>query len=182
MRSSLFTLVIAVFLAGCASPRYQTIYRYEAPTDTNARACLQSCEPKLATCQSKCQQRYQSCLKEIEPLAETSHGEALKRYESELDRYRLELQHYQLQWAMGWGHPHSFWYQHGLFYSPWPEPFYAAPNPPRKPTREEAFNRVRKERCDSDCGCQPIYDACFLGCGGKKIPEVQCIANCPENK
>ena len=101
MRSSLFALVIALFLSACASPRYQTIYRYEAPTDTSARACLQSCEPKLATCQSNCQQRYQSCLKEIEPLVETSHGEAVKRYESELDRYRLELHHYQLQWAMG---------------------------------------------------------------------------------
>ena len=101
MRSSLFALVITLFLAGCVGPRYQTIYRYEAPTDINARACLQTCEPKLVTCQSNCQQRYQSCLKEIEPLVETGHSEAVKRYESELDRYRLELHHYQLQWAMG---------------------------------------------------------------------------------
>ena len=37
--------------------------------------------------------------------------------------------------------------------------------------REHVQAAVEKQRCDSDCGCQPIYDACFLSCGGKKIPE-----------
>lgn len=181
MRSYLFAFAIVLFLSGCASPRYQTVYRYEAPTDASARACLQTCEPKLAACQTNCQSRYQACLKEIEPLVETRHSEALKRYENELDRYRLELQHYQLQLSLGWGY-HSMWHDPWPYYSPWPEPYYAPPNPPHKPTRDEAFNRVRKERCESDCGCQPVYDACFLSCGGKMIPEVKCIAHCPNEK
>lgn len=181
MRSYLFPLAIALFLSGCASPRYQSVYRYEAPTDASARACLQTCEPKLASCQTSCQHRYQACLKEIDPLVDTRHGEAIKRYENELDRYRLELQHYQLQLLLGWGHS-SMWYDPWNHYYPWPDPYYAQPYPPQKPTRDEAFNRVRKERCESDCGCQPIYDACFLSCGGKMIPEVKCIANCPKDK
>jgi hypothetical protein len=53
---------------------------------------------------------------------------------------------------------------------------------PRKPSRDEEFNRLRMERCEVECGCQPIYDACFLVCGGKRIPEVKCIADCPEGK
>ncbi|MEK6664653.1 MAG: hypothetical protein AABY73_12390 [Pseudomonadota bacterium] len=178
MRSYLLALAIALFLSGCASPLYQTVYRYEAPTDASARACLQTCEPKLAACQTSCQHRYQSCLKEIEPLVDTRHSEALKRYENELDRYRLELQHYQLQLSLGWGY-------HSLWYDPWPywhPTYFPPPIPPHKPTRDEAYNRVRKERCESDCGCQPIYDACFLSCGGKMIPEVKCIANCPQEK
>ena len=181
MRSYLFAVAIALLLSGCATPRYQTVYRYEAPTDANAHACLQTCESKLAACQTSCQSRYQSCLKEIEPLVETRYSEALKRYEYDLNRYHIELQQYQLQLVLGWGY-NSFWYDPWPYYHPWPEPYFPPPNPPRKPTREESFNRVRQERCEKDCGCQPIYDACFLSCGGKMIPEVKCIANCPKEK
>jgi len=181
MRSYLFVVAIAFLLSGCATPRYQTVYRYEAPTDARAHACLQACEPKLAACQSSCQTRYQACLKEIEPLVDTRHSEALKRYENELDRYRLELQHYQLQLSLGWGY-HSMWYGPWPYFYPWPETYFPPPIPPHKPTREESFNQVRQQRCESDCGCQPIYDACFLSCGGKMIPEVKCIANCPPEK
>ena len=67
MRIYLFLVVAALCLAACASPRYQALYRYEAPLEASAQVCLQSCEPKLSACQSSCQQRHQACLKEIEP-------------------------------------------------------------------------------------------------------------------
>lgn len=173
-------IAILISLTSCASPRYQTLYRYEPPTDATGRACLEKCENKLASCQSSCSITFQSCSKSIEPEAEAQYSEALKRYEMELNRYRWELQRYELNQSLNWEY-HSLAAGH-WHYSPWPRPYYFPPTPPRKPSRDDALARLRKLKCDSDCGCQPIYDACFLSCGGKKIPEVRCIANCPKDK
>ena len=175
-------LLIAVLigLTSCASPRYQTLYRYEPPTDAAGHACLERCEDKLSGCLSSCSITLQSCSKRIEPEAEARYSEALKRYEMELNIYRWELQRYEINQTLNWQY-HSLAADH-LHYYAWPRPYYFPPTPPRKPGRDELFNRLRKEKCETDCGCQPIYDACFLTCGGKKIPEVRCIANCPKDK
>ena len=175
-------MIMIAALSGCAGPRYQTVYRYEAPTDAAGRACLARCEPKLAACQTGCQGKYQTCLKAIEPTVEARYSDALKRYETELERYRHELDFYQLRSSLGWGY-HSMGYgPWPYYYTPWPDPYYFAPTPPDKPSHDKLFKQVRQEKCENDCGCQPIYDACFLTCGGKKIPEVQCIAHCPKDK
>lgn len=173
--------VVAVGLASCAStsPRYQSAYRYEPPADSAGQACLEQCGQKMEMCQQRCTTNYQACLTGIAPLVESSYGEALKRYAVEMERYGLELERYQLYLSLSWHDP--FWHGYG-FYHPWPEPLYFPPAAPKKPSREEAFDRLRKERCEVECGCQPIYDACFLACGGKRIPEVKCIANCPVGK
>ena len=176
----LILAVVTAFLAGCASPRYQTAYRYEPPTDTAGRVALKKCEQKLESCQQRCAAETQICLKSIEPLVENRLAEALKQYESELEQYRLARQRYEISMALNWGYD-PFWYDHGL-YHPWPRPYYFPPVMPRKPGRDEVFNQVRHEKCDTDCGCQTLYDACFLSSGGKKIPEERCIANCPKEK
>ena len=176
---SLTLIILALGLAACASPRYQSVYRYEAPTDAAGRACLEGCARKMADCREQCTTTTQACLKNLEPLLDERHNAALKRYEVELERYRQDLVHYDLQLSLSWGYP-ARW-RHGLWpYSPWGMPFYFPPAPPVKPSRNAEFERLRHERCDVDCGCQPVYDACFLACGGKKIPEVQCISNCPK--
>ena len=174
-------LVISVIaLAGCASPRYQSVYRYEPPADGAARGCLEKCSQKMESCQKSCTADYQACLTRIEPLVEGRYNEALKRYAGELEGYRWDLERYQLYQSLRWSD--SFWYGPG-FYRPWPGPYYTPiPIAPRKPSRDEAFKQLKKEKCEVECGCQPIYDACFLGCGGKMIPEERCVANCPEGK
>ena len=106
-------MIMIAVLSGCAGPRYQTVYRYEAPTDTTGRACLARCEPKLAVCQTDCQGKYQACLKAIEPMVEARYSDALKRYEVELERYRRELDFYQLRSSLDWGY-------HSMMYGPWP--------------------------------------------------------------
>ena len=173
--------IVVVVLAGCVSqsPRYQSVYHYEPPTDSKGQACLEKCGQKMEACQQRCTADYQTCLAGIAPLVEGRYSEALKRYAAELDRYRWELGRYQLYLSLSWHD--SFWYDRG-FYHPWPEPYYFPPVAPKTPSRDEEFNRLRKERCEVECGCQPIYDTCFLACGGKRIPEVKCIANCSEKK
>jgi hypothetical protein len=178
---ALILIVVAVGLAGCASPspRYQSVYRYEPPVDSAGRACLEKCGQKMESCQQHCSADYQVCLTDIAPLVEGRYSEALKRYATELDRYRWELDRYQMYLSLSWHD--SFWHGHG-HYHPSPGPYYFPPVAPRKPSRDEEFNRLRKEKCEVECGCQPIYDACFLDCGGKLVPEIKCIANCPEVK
>ncbi len=178
---ALFLGVVAVGLAGCASqsPRYQSAYRYEPPAGSAGQACLSKCGHKMAACQQRCTSDYQTCLAGIAPLVEGRYGEALKRYATELERYRWELQSYQFYQSLSW--QESFLYDRG-FYRPWPGPYLIPPVAPLKPSRDEEFDRLRKEKCEVECGCQPVYDACFVACGGKRIEEVKCVADCPEGK
>jgi len=176
----LISVVVTAFLTSCASPRFQTAYRYEPPTDMAGRIALEKCEQKLESCQQRCTAETQACLKSIEPLVEQRNAEALKHYETELEQYRIARQRYELAMSLNWGYD-PFWYD-PMFYRPRLRPYYYPPAPPKKPGRDEVFNQVRHEKCGIDCGCQPLYDACFLASGGKKMPEERCIANCPKEK
>ena len=186
-------------LAGCTvfSPRYQITHRYEPPTDPAGIACLEKCTQKLEMCQQSCQSTYQACLKRIEPLAEERYRKAVERYDDELDTYRRRMQfgysgwgRATLGWGMGgypwgwggypwgWGSPWGWGGgpYYGLGYS---SPFFYQ-QPPLRPNRMREFDRLRYQQCEVECGCQSVQDACFLGCGGRKIIEERCIANCPK--
>lgn len=171
-------------LQGCATPRHETVYRYEPPADAAGLACLARCADQLVASQADCRSRYQACSKEAEALVEARYADALRAYADALDRYRLELRQYEFGlwagWQYGglWYHP---WSPYGWPYYGWPGPSapYPPGPPPMRPTRESVFSQLRKERCVDDCGCQPGHDACFLACGGRRIPETRCIAHCP---
>lgn len=170
---TLLLLAWALLLSACASPRFETVYRLEPPADASARACLLHCEEKLKACQDSCSERHQACLKEIEPQLDEAYAEALKRYAADLDLYAASLQHYELQLWMSWHHG-PWWFTPG-----WSYPYYYVSRPPTKPNRQAVRGRLIQEKCGGDCGCQPVYEACFLACGGKKIAEERCVANCP---
>ena len=174
-------LFLLALLAGCAGPRYQTVYRYEAPTDAAGRACLVPCASQLAACQGQCQERHQACVAGIEPQVEARFQEKLQQFQLDIQYYNLALSLYQRRLALGFNHYYPFYgprrHRYGYGYGP-----YFPPTPPFKPDRAQIFQRVAQEQCDQNCGCQPIYDSCFLACSGKKIPEVKCIAHCPEEK
>lgn len=177
-KSFLFCLLAFAGLAGCATPQYQTVYRYEAPADSQGLACLQGCEEKKEGCQADCKARYQACQKDIEPQVEERYLQALKRYENDLRQYALALRHYEIQQWMFW--PYDYWpYHRGYRYYAWPGPYFAPPYPPpAMPTREGVRAGLEKAKCQADCGCLPAYDTCYVSCGGKRIPETVCIKNC----
>lgn len=183
-------LALGVALGGCAGPRYQTFYRYEPPTDAAAHACLEPCAQTQKVCLDRCGENYAACVKSIEPEARARHADALKRYAGELTQYRRDLDRYQLSMSLGWGWGHgggwhgAGWYGAGWYDPWWPygggyRPYYYPPQPPQAPGYADELSKLSAEKCDRDCGCQPSYDACFLGCGGRKLPEQRCIANCP---
>jgi hypothetical protein len=162
------TLLLAAGLAGCAPPRYQTVYRLEPPADAAGRVCIERCAGGLTDCQSRCAQAYQVCAQALEPLFQERYAQALQRYEDALDRYAAELRHYELQAWLSW---RRWWYDPWPLWFPYP--------PPRKPSREAVREELRKERCTEDCGCLTQHEACFLACGGRKIAEERCVADCP---
>lgn len=172
LRRIILALLLAAGLAGCATPRYQTVHRLEPPADPAGLACIGKCSDQLAACQARCAEAYQACVQSMEPLFQERYAEALRQYELALDRYAAELRAYELQHWLAWRHG-------GWWYDPWPGPYWYPYPPPRKPLREVVMNKLRKERCVEDCGCLAAHEACFLACGGRKITEERCVANCP---
>ena len=186
MNAARLALLVALGagLWGCAGPRYQTFYRYEPPTDAAAHACLAPCEQTQKACMDRCSENFAACVRVIEPEAQGRYDDTLKRYEGEWSQYQRDLDRYHISVSLGW--VHGGWYGAGWYDPWWPyggyQPYYYPPEPPRRPSYAEELGKLSAELCDRDCGCQPNYDACFLGCGGRKIPEQRCIANCPAGK
>lgn len=171
-------LILAGGLSGCATPQYQTVYRYEPPPDAEGLACLKGCEQKKEACQADCKARFQACQKDIEPLVEERYLQALKNYENDLRHYALAIRQYEIQQWLYW--PHDYWPYHRGYYSyPWPGPYFPPPYlAPLMPTRESVKAALEKEKCQADCGCLSAFDTCHVSCGGKRIPETVCIKNC----
>ncbi len=150
MRTTLFlppVLALALGLAACATPRYETVTLRQAPTGAAAPACLAVCEGNLETCKQACAQKYQACLKAEEPGAEAHYRQTLDRYAEALERYRWDLSSYEFQlWSsFSWGRG-AYWYD--------PFPFHHPPPPllPRVPSREEDLKRFRESRCGAEPG------------------------------
>lgn len=184
----LLTLALVAFaVVGCATPRYQTVLRYEPPADVAGQVCLKGCEQVQTRCSTDCQANWQACTARVEPQVEARYAQALDQYAQDLRHYQRQLDRYEWDLWLSWGHGQNG----GMWNSPWhslwlypPWPVYAFnPDPPDpQPTRENAREALYREKCQVDCGCQTSYDDCFLGCGGRKIPETRCLANCPAEK
>jgi hypothetical protein len=172
-------------LAACAAPRYQIAYRYEPPTDVAGQSCLVRCEQGLKSCQDTCAANYTVCVQALEPDAQARYADALHQYAAEIAQYRRAVADYHFDLSLGWGYWDGWdgWYGGGRYGHGWPYgyygPRYYPPAPPRPPSYADELGKLRAAKCDRDCGCLPNYDACFLSCGGIRIPEQRCIANCP---
>lgn len=181
-RRNLTLAALLAALAGCAGPRYQTAYRYEPPADPAGQACVAGCEAALADCRGRCEAEWKTCAARVEPEVEDRYLETLKDYEEDLRRYYLELRRYELDVWLGWGPwwPDGHWRAGGYWHAyPWFPPSHPMP-PAAQPTRDSARQALLKERCREDCGCQGEQDRCFTACGGQRIAETRCVANCPD--
>lgn len=178
-------MTLLAVLAGCATPQYQTTVRLISPSTEAGRACVQDCEAKKAACQANCQNRYQACVKALEPQVEARYLDALKQYELELKRYAVALRHYEMQLQFEWMHRYPFGYPfgHPYWWDPWPGLYFPPPyREPEMPTRDAVRAKLEETNCQTDCGCLPAYDSCFVGCGGQRVGETVCIKNCPPGK
>ena len=174
-------LLFAAALAGCASPQYETRARLVLPADPAGLACVSGCAAQKASCQSACRTRYDACARAVEPEVESRYADALAQYENDLRAYAAALRHYALQMHFGWldaGAVHRR--HHPFWWDPFPAPrFPLAVREPVAPTREAVRATLLAARCQADCGCLPAYDDCAVGCGGRRLLETVCVANCP---
>ncbi|HER35694.1 MAG: hypothetical protein JXJ30_08995 [Halothiobacillaceae bacterium] len=178
-------LLAALLLAGCASPRYATEVRYLPPTGAGGQACLQGCQTEMRACQADCQSRRQSCIATIEPRVDDAFDQALRQYEAERRVYMRERRFYQIDQSLSFGfHRHPFYYGYGYGYR---DPFWYTdryfddpPVPPEAPSRTAIRERLVDQECNIDCGCQPAFDQCYIGCGGQVERRVVCVANCDD--
>ena len=175
----LILAVAAVALAGCATPRFQASYRYEPPMGVEGQTCVKGCDQALVVCRADCQSAWKSCTAQVEAQVEERYAQALEAYAADLSRYHRELELYEWNLWLGWGQGYG-----GLWYAPWSyRPwlgYYPRPDPPaEQPSRESVRAGLHKAQCNDDCGCQLKYDDCYLGCGGRMIPETRCVADCP---
>ncbi len=169
-------LIVLVVVAGCAAPRYQTTTRYQPPADDAGRVCVAVCAASQDSCRTDCRAAWQACSARIEPEVEPRHAAALRDWAASLHRYREALGRYEWElWLSRSQYYPNPWYQ------PWPlAPSYVPrPAPPgAEPSREAIRAALLREKCSDDCACQGKYDGCYQACGGRLIPEVQCVANC----
>ena len=110
--ASLLAIGVAVVaLTGCATPRYETVHRYEPPVSVEGRACVASCEAARTQCRSDCQAAWTQCTAQVEPQVESHYAQALADYADELRLYRMDLDRYEWELWLGWHHNYSgFWY------------------------------------------------------------------------
>jgi hypothetical protein len=175
-------LLLLAALVGCATPQYQTEVRLIPPADAQGQACVQGCDARKTVCQTDCQTRYRTCAKNLEPQVEARYTDALKQYELDLKRYAAALRTYEMQLRFDWLNSYPYAY-HYPYWDPWPRPYFPPPyREPMMPTRESARAQLEKSTCQADCGCLPVYDSCFVGCGGQRLSETVCIKNCPPEK
>ena len=171
-------LAMGLGVMGCATPRYET------PASQQGQACVANCTALRDTCRADCKEAWERCTATREPQVETRYTQALEDYADALRRYRLELDRYEWELWLGWHHGHSgFWYTPWAdpwYHYPWPGYFPPATPPADPPTRESVRAELHKKQCQDDCGCESRFDHCFMECGGNRVTETRCIANCPK--
>ncbi len=183
-KNPLLIAAITTFIGCTAQPRYQTLFQYEPPTDPAALLCLQGCEKKLESCTNNCSATYTACVRSIEPEVRSQYADAQKRYEGAWTQYQRDQENYRLSLSIGYVNSGG-WYGQGWYDPWWPgvyQPYYYPPQPPVPPSYIDELSKLSAQMCNRDCACQPNYDACFLGCGGKKVLEQRCIVNCAPEK
>lgn len=161
-------LLLPLVLAACA-PQTVLVKHYEPPQDAQGLACLQTCEKRLADCQARCTAERDACEARAEQRARETLPEALDRYAAAMEQHRVDMLFWRLNaWQAGWyyGRFRPLWATGPYFYDYEPPPL----PPPGPPTLAGETAKARLA-CRKDCGCQPPYEACFLGCGGKITEE-----------
>ncbi len=177
-RSTLIIALAGIALSGCASPRYQTSQRLEAPIDPAGQACAANCEQTRCICQADCQEKFNACARDVEPQAQARHQREVENYGAALDEYRAGLDRYRFDLWLSHGQPH---FHAGLWWhDAWFTPTYPPPSAPRKPSLERTRAEVLKEKCREDYACAPTFESCVMGCGGRRVSETRCVANCPD--
>jgi hypothetical protein len=165
--------MISISLFGCATPRYETRYRYEPPASSEGVSCIKNCDGILSSCRSQCRTTWLACTAHVETQLETRYVQALKEYAGNLQHYRLELEQYELSRWMDWNQGFDGYWRSPWPYHPWSGYIPMPLSPGDPPTRESVRESLYKSQCKDDCGCQVKFDTCYTGCGGHILHDTR---------
>ncbi len=186
-------------MSACGGPKYVVKNRYIPPIVVKDNSCLHICEEKFESCQKACENQYQSCMADVRLKAINIYEKDIAKYEKQLAVYQEEMRFFRQKITE---------YQENfkklnddfrffkricqekqdryaclrqkelkkeIYHFKQNKPF--RPIRPKKPNLEIIIKKLMIT-CHRDCGCQEIYDRCFLSCGGTIIPEKICVENC----
>ncbi|MFK5881734.1 MAG: hypothetical protein QM482_05925 [Sulfurospirillum sp.] len=198
MKTIVFVLGFVFLFAGCA-PRYVIRNQYIPPLDTGSRACLKNCSKAKQKCKQKCAEDYSDCLSYAYDKAKQIQIKSDKNYKKRYNRYQARLNDYNFNifdWQNRYEQRYSDWKyfsdkcsKNGDNYACERENELSyiikklsrsRPREPKAPkyiTFEETLAK-QQNRCVEKCGCDDVYDSCFIGCGGEIIPHRICVKNC----
>lgn len=198
-------LLLMIGLTACASPQYQTNYRFTPPPVAvgAGKFCLTRCDAALNQCKSQCVAKTRQCLSKARGQAQQELPILLSAWEREvvdwekaLDRYETDRRFWEMEMRQrrlmhdlqrdlqrcrpGERHcakyPRHTDFGSGAYYA-WDRP--VAPGAaPKRPTLESETARIQAETCPMDCGCDAIYRQCYGSCGGNVQPYQVCVKNC----
>ena len=199
--------VLLLALGGCG-PVYELRDHYTPPLDPAGQQCIRGCEEQHSGCRLDCGHAYSACALEADEEAKEAYSRALEVYAAELETYGAEQALYdrdyqdyrdrkgELDQAYDRAkqrcrqqQPKACKEEDRLDdrrdrlrndYYGTGGPLNQAPEAPDKPSLSEETARVRALRCESECGCQDGFKACYLGCGGQVETLRYCLENCDE--
>jgi len=198
MKTIIFIFGFIVLFSGCA-PQYVVRNQYIPPNDKNSRVCLQDCSQKKQKCKQRCAEDYSDCLSYAYNEAKRIQIKSDKNYKERYNKYLARLSDYNFNifdWQNRYDERYSDWkYFSGKCSKNGDK--YACdreddlkyiikklrrirPREPREP-RYVTFDEIlskQQSKCSKKCGCDDMYDSCFIGCGGEIVPHKICVENC----
>ena len=205
---SWFPLPILLLTVGGCAPVYELRDHYSAPLDPAGQQCIRGCQTQRSGCRLECDRAYSSCAREADLEAKDAYSRALEVYAAELEThgaeqalYDRDYQEYREQKAeLDRAHdrakqrcrqrePKACAEEDRLDderdrlrddYYGVGGPLRSEPDAPDKPSLSEETARVRALRCESECGCQASFKACYISCGGRVETLRYCLENCDE--
>ena len=191
-------LVWMFFLVGCG-PRYLIKNQYIPPATAASQPCIENCSHMREGCQNQCQQNYQYCLNDAYMKAQSVDIDEQRTYDIAYSHYMLDMSRYRMalhEWQRDY-YDYSRDFEHFQKQCEREKDAYACkkrddlkhylnrlnrdrPREPWMPTRR-SFEQIlvaQQSFCTTNCGCEQVYDNCFVGCGGQVIPHKICVDNC----
>lgn len=204
----LLTLPFLLLGLGGCGPVYELRDHYSPPLDPVGQECIRGCETQRNGCRLDCSRAYSSCAREADIEAKEAYSRALEVYAAEIETYgaeqalydrdyqeyrdrkaELDQAHDRAKQRCRQREPKACAEEDRLDdqrdrlrddYYGTGGPLNQTPEAPDKPSLSEETARVRALRCESECGCQESFKACYIGCGGQVETLRYCLENCDE--
>ena len=196
MKIYMLLVGFVIFISGC-SPVYVVKNEY---IPSNDRVCLKKCQTDRIQCQKECNSDFSRCVAQAKEKAyemakkeEKIYNKRFLAYLKDKDRFDFEI----LEWRDRYDVVYRDWNYFREECKKNPKNSYAcerrddlravikrmlkskpkSPKMPKKVTFEKIFKDLQSG-CERDCGCQELFDSCFVSCGGSIYPHRICVRNC----